>query len=254
MWDNLSPGSPPGSADPTPSDATGVRFYAPKQDRSRQTLDRIATAALELVEEVGVEGATVAAIVERAGASVGSFYARFPGKEELVRYLQERVWTEARERWDEALSAEAWEGLSVTTVVEGVVGLLLRSSRADYRRRRALGGDPTLDQAAAELRLTFHEYLLSTVTALLLARGGEISHPEPEAAIRFGYRAVVGAIKEFLALEESWSLKGEEAGDLLQGEDLSRELARLWSGYLDPFSGTGPGARQGEVDFFDPWG
>lgn len=254
MLDNLAPEPSQASRSSGPSDPTSFRFRPPKQDRSQQTLDRIASAALELMEEAGVEGATVAAIVARAEASVGSFYARFPAKTDLIRYLQERVWTEARERWDGALSMEAWEGLPMVTVVEGVVGLLLRSLRADYQRRRALGVNRPSDNAAAQLALSFHEHLLSTVTPLLLTRRGEISHPEPEAAIRFGYRATVGAIREFLSLEEAWALTPEEMGDLLQGDDLGRELARLWSGYLDPGSSLGTGMVDGDVDFFDPWG
>jgi AcrR family transcriptional regulator len=244
----------PGSWETGPPAELDTPFRPPKQDRSRLTLDRIATAALELMEEVGVEGATVAAIVERAGASVGSFYARFPGKEDLVRYLQNRVWTDARERWDAALSAEAWEGLPMASVVEGVVGLLLRSLRADYQRRRALGGNAAVDPIGAEHALSFHHHLLSTVTPLLLARRGEISHPEPETAIPFGYRAVVGAIREFLSLEEARTLAPEKVGVLLQGDDLGRELARFWNGYLDPGIRSGLEAGEGDVDFFDPWG
>ncbi|MGM0670184.1 MAG: TetR/AcrR family transcriptional regulator, partial [Gemmatimonadota bacterium] len=98
------------------------RLRPPKQDRSQETLDRISRAALELMAERGVEGATIASIVARAEASVGSFYARFPSKDDLVRYLRDRVWTEARERWDQALTAESWSGRSTREVVEGVVG------------------------------------------------------------------------------------------------------------------------------------
>ena len=42
-----------------------IRIRPPKQDRSRRTLERISEAALEIMEERGVEAATVAAIVER---------------------------------------------------------------------------------------------------------------------------------------------------------------------------------------------
>ena len=67
----------------------------PKQHRSRRTLQRIARAALELIAQNGVEGTTVGAIVRRAGSSVGSFYARFDGKGDLLLYLDERIWEAA---------------------------------------------------------------------------------------------------------------------------------------------------------------
>jgi len=236
------------------SEISSLPFRPPKQDRSQQTLDRIAAAALALMEEEGVERATVAGIVERAQASVGSFYARFRGKEDLIRYLQDRVWTEARGRWDQALTAEAWEGLPMARVVEGVVGLLLRSLAADYHRRKILGRDRGLDPEAARLVLSFHDHLLSTVTPLLLARREEITHPEPEAAVRFGYRMVVGAVREFLEMEDARALSRVGGSDSLMPENLGLELARAWVGYLSPGAGSQDFPSGGEVDFFDPWG
>lgn len=246
-------------------------FRPPKQSRSQETLDRIANAALTLMEERGVEGATVADIVDRADASVGSFYARFPAKEDLIRYLQVRVWTEARERWVAALEAESWEGHSLEAVVEGVVGLLVRSLRADYHRRKVLGRELPADPEASAQRLTFHHHILDTVTPLLLVRSEDITHPEPRKAIQFGYRFVVGAIREFLELEEGWHLleatgsvpderlgegeSGTGEGPLTEGAlELGPELARMWMGYLAPGE-EGRGQREeGAVDFFDPWG
>ena len=57
----------------------------PVQARSRRTLARILDASLTLLGERGRDGLTVQDIVSRAGTSVGSFYARFSGKEDLLR-------------------------------------------------------------------------------------------------------------------------------------------------------------------------
>jgi AcrR family transcriptional regulator len=231
-----------------------LAFHPPKQTRSRRTMDRIASAALELVEEVGVEGTTVAAIVHRAQASVGSFYARFPGKDELIRHLQERVWAEATERWDEALAAQAWGGLPLARVVEGIVGLLLRSIEADYGRRKVLGRELRSDLQGAARAHAFHEHLLDTVMPLFLGRRSEISHPDPETAVRFGYRVVVGAIREFIELGENPGARPDDLGGASILPALGPELAHLWTGYLCPGSGAGERVEGGVVDFFDPWG
>jgi len=219
------------------------RFSPPQQDRSRRTMDRIAEAALSLMEEEGAEAATVAAIVERADASIGSFYARFPTKEDLFRYLEDRVWTEARERWDEALAGESWEGRSMTEVVEGVVGLLLRSFQADYHRRRVLGTRASVEPGKNLQRREFHRHLLETVTPLLMAREDEIQHPDPEAAIAFGYHLVIGGIREMMEA-------GEEGWKPAPGP----ELARAWKAYLSPGWDLDTAADGEVVDFFDPWG
>jgi AcrR family transcriptional regulator len=222
----------------------------PKQARSRKTLDSIAQAALELMEEGGVESATVAAIVERAGASVGSFYARFAGKDDLIRYLQDRIWSEARDRWDAALEAQNWEALSIDSVVEGVVGLLLHSFRADYHQREVLGRERRQDEEGARRVFEFHQHILSTVTPLFLAHREELTHPDPEWAIRLGYRFAVGAIREILELVGAVGIVDGAATP----EAIIPELARAWIAYLGaggPDEGSGASR---EVDFFDPWG
>jgi AcrR family transcriptional regulator len=213
-------------------------------------LDRIALAALELMEEGGVERATVAAIVARAGASVGSFYARFAGKDDLIRYLQDRIWAEARNRWDTALENHDWEALSLEAVVEGVVGLLLRSFRADYHQREILGRERRRDEEGARRVFAFHQHILATVTPLFLAHQEEITHPDPEWAIRLGYRFAVGSIRELLELEGAVGVVDGASS----AEAIIPELARAWIAYL----GAGDVARAAEVprevDFFDPWG
>ena len=84
--------------------------HPPRQLRSRRTLERIVRASLQILNEDGPDGLTVQAIVERAGSSVGSFYARFSGKDELLAYLGERIWREAAARWDEAVASRKGAG------------------------------------------------------------------------------------------------------------------------------------------------
>lgn len=222
----------------------------PKQARSRATLDRIANAALELMEEGGVENATIGAIVKRAGASVGSFYARFPGKDDLIHYLQDRIWAEATERWDEALAAQDWGALSLEAVVEGVVGLLLRSFRADYHQREILGRERRHDDEGARRVFGFHQHILATVTPLIMAHRAEITHPNPDWALRLGYRFAVGSIREILELEAVVGVVDGAAS----ADAVVPELARAWIAYLG--AGERPEKEPDEegVDFFDPWG
>jgi AcrR family transcriptional regulator len=201
------------------------------------------------MEDRGVESTTVAAIVKRAGASVGSFYARFPGKDDLIRYLQDRVWTEARERWDAALEKEDWSLLSMGSLVEAVVGLLLRSFRADFQRRRVLGRQRREDREGARRVFQFHQHILKTVTPLFMAHKNEIAHPDPEWAIRLGYRFAVGSIREVLELEEM----GGVVDGAASAEALIPELASAWTSYLGVGSVIVERTEEREVDFFDPW-
>ncbi|NIP58193.1 MAG: TetR family transcriptional regulator [Gemmatimonadetes bacterium] len=211
-------------------------MHPPRQERSRRTLERIARAARELIAEHGVQGTTVQRIVDRAESSVGSFYARFDSRDDLLRYLEERVWRTARERWDEAVAAETWKGLSLWKVLEGVVSLLVRLYREDARVGRALGRNAGAPSPREE---TFHEGVIETLGELVRARAGEISHPDPASAMEFGYRWVLGGIREL--------------GHRRDDDTLAREIARGWRAYLgNPVDASGKDSP-GDVDFFDPW-
>ena len=56
----------------------------PKQARSRQSFEKTIEAALALLEERGNDEFTLADVSARSGVSIGSIYARFEGKEDLV--------------------------------------------------------------------------------------------------------------------------------------------------------------------------
>lgn len=64
---------------------------APRQDRSRFTVDALFEATARLLDEAGVERATTARIAHVAGVSVGSLYQYFPQKEALFGALTKRA-------------------------------------------------------------------------------------------------------------------------------------------------------------------
>ena len=98
-------------------EATAVTLVRePRQERSRRTLKRILDAGLYLLEHEGPEALTVTALTKRARTSVGSFYARFRGKDDLLRYLGERALNEALEVW-----AQLRKGLQAGGALRGSV-------------------------------------------------------------------------------------------------------------------------------------
>ncbi|MEU9705481.1 ScbR family autoregulator-binding transcription factor [Streptomyces sp. NPDC047981] len=56
-----------------------------KQERAVRTRNLILTAAAELFDEEGYEGASVTRIVQRAGVTLGALYFHFPSKQDLAR-------------------------------------------------------------------------------------------------------------------------------------------------------------------------
>ena len=213
----------------------------PKQSRSRRTLERIVQAALEILEEQGHKALTVQAVVDRADSSVGSFYARFSGKEDLLDYLGERLWDEALERWDGAIRSRNWSEIDLQHIAESSVGLLvdIGVSRAAYLR--------ALDQAQGVNGVAYNRFrdrVLGDVAEILLTCRGEISHSEPDLAVRLGLLAAEGMIQGDQA-----ALGGPVPRDVIAGEAANILLHYLTAGSPP----RAPVEASEKVDFFDIW-
>ena len=221
-----------------PDSAGTTLLNPPKQSRSRRTLERIVRASLDILEEEGPAGLTVQAVVARANSSVGSFYARFKSKDDLLDYLGARVWQEALDRWTEALASRNWAELELRELAAGSVGLLVdaQRSRSSYLRAldRAAGGSD-------EAYTAFRAHLLDGIAELLLARKVEIDHLRPELAVRLGLLGVLGVV----------DAEDPASGDPLPRAVLVTEATDLLLAYLAP---AGPAGSSEGVDFFDIWG
>jgi AcrR family transcriptional regulator len=203
----------------------------PKQARSRRTLERIVAAGLQLLEEGGPDAVTVQAVVRRARSSVGSFYARFQGKDDLLEHLREQVRSSTEAEWKGAVAAEAWDSSLARAAARAVALILERRPRYDARLRTADG------PASAREHEDLRRKALDELAARLLERRDEITHPDPERAVRIGLAAVLGVAEHAPAKNENG------------GADVIRaECTQLLLGYL-----SGRAHDADNVDFFDVW-
>lgn len=228
----------------------------PRQERSRRTLERIVSATRSLIAEEGLEGATISRIVERSGTSIGSFYARFDGKDALIRYLEERVWAVARGRWEEARAERDWSALDLEGVIRTFVRLLVRIHTEDEGVRRALEREGRPGGPRGPEARRFHARVRKDLSDLLLGPVGGVAHPRPERAVRFAYAWAVGGVRELL--DEPGARLSADRGETaaappLDPETVTDELTRGLVAYL---SGGGEGGESGKperVEFFDVW-
>jgi len=216
-----------------------AQIRPPKQSRSQRTLERIVAASLELLATEGLSGLTVHKVVAKANSSVGSFYARFDGKEDLLDYLGERVWTEALQRWEVALETRDWSALELAEVVEGSVGLLIDAQRSRSAYLKALDWASGRQNDGYE---AFRAELLGGLGRLILGYRDEITHQDPDLAVRLGLRAILGVVDaEFRATR-----------DRIDRDVLIEECRGMLLGYLTGRAGDSTGS--GGVDFFEVWG
>ncbi len=209
---------------------------APKQPRSRRTFERLVAAGLAILEEKGPAGVTVQAVVARARSSVGSFYARFGSKDDLLAYLGEHIRESAATEWGDALLAKSWSDRGLRDIAVEEIDLLLElRARWEARLRAAQG----LSSGEADYE-GFRRAIVEELASRLLERRSEIRHPNPEVAVRVGLWAVLGVIDH--------PPFGHAAGDLTP-DALRHECSELLLRYLVGSSG-GSGAQ---VEFFDVW-
>lgn len=207
--------------------ATPEGFRAPRQERSRRTLERIADATEALLAERGPEGVTVQGVVARAETSVGAFYTRFAGKEDAVAFVRARFWSEARALWTDFLDPARWEGVAAVPLIAEVVRRFVRLFlRPDGRSRAFLlellnSADPAL---IGEVRSLDRE-IARLLGRLLEQRVDGSSDPPASGAAEQAFRVVLGAIRDHLLFGPPEASPGAEVRSLILS--LTRMYASL---------------------------
>lgn len=107
-------------------------------ERSRRIVD----AAYELLEEYGLEGLTIRAVLKKTGLSRRAFYERFQGKDDLVLAVFEQTLLKAANHLNELVktTADPLERLkvAVTSIVLGNITLEAPDGAQSNRRGAAL--------------------------------------------------------------------------------------------------------------------
>jgi AcrR family transcriptional regulator len=216
-------GAPPPSSDPF----ARLRRNTPQQARSRATLTRLLDAAEKLLDEGGLDAATVPAIAKRAGVSVGVVYRRFPDKDALLRAVFERFFARAREHNLAALQTIGRIQLPLPVLMRKLIHGTIEGQRRFRHILRALTHfyrthrDPTFRDAAMEM----NREAMRAISVVLLSHPERISHPNPEQAVEFAMLSL-GAILHATVIEE------EPLYTLEHTDGLEEELTRMLFAYL----------------------
>jgi AcrR family transcriptional regulator len=207
----------------------------PKQARSERTLQRLLDVAEALIKEKGHAAVSIPEIARRARSSVGGFYARFRDRNELLRALEERHFIEVSRRVDALADAGRWENASTAEIVEAAVAELVTTTR---ERRHMIAAflvraieDPVIRAGGLHFRRTVEE----RISALLLARRDEMSHPDPALAIELGIQTAFALMEQHVLIEET-----QAGGRALSDEELMRELTTMFLRYVGIQPGVAP--------------
>ena len=109
----------------------------PKQERSRNSMDRILEGAFELLVEKGFEAMSLREVCQRADLTVGAFYARFSKKQDLALALAARLGERCEKIVEEVAATESGNfGEAVRRLLEGCIRMY-RQDRGQFRLQPA---------------------------------------------------------------------------------------------------------------------
>lgn len=178
-------------------------FRAPRQERSRRTLARIARATEALLSERGPGAVTVQEVVARADTSVGAFYTRFGSKGDAVAYVRERSWEAARDRWNDFLAPGGWPGVSTGALVAEVIRRFCRVLLADDGPSRAFYLDllGRGDEAGLERVRRLDREIAALMGRLVEERGTARATGTPDGTAAAGFLRVISGVRDHLLFD-----------------------------------------------------
>jgi AcrR family transcriptional regulator len=202
------------------------------QARSRESLARLLKATADVLNQEGLERATIPRIAARAGLSPGTVYRRFPDKDALLREVCLRLFDENYRRTKELLATERWKSMSLAEMSRSIIAITLRGHQFHRGLLRALlfftlqHPDAAFVRKSEELEWkTFQD-----VAELLLTRKKEIHHPDPASAVKFAMMMVGVAANGVLILPRDPKDLSRFLPDI--EAQLERELPRMFLRYL----------------------
>ena len=216
---------PRSKRDPDPFER--LRQNPPRQARSRETFQRILAATEALLEEGGLDAATIPAIAERAGVSVGVIYRRFPDKDNLLRAVYQRFFTRAQEMNLAALASLGTLKLPLAKLMRALVQGAFEGNRRKRHLLRALlqYGRTHRDRTFRRVAMEMNRETMRAVSVVLKSMHDQIEHPDPEQAIEF-VMMTIGAILHATIIEE------EPLFTFSDPDTLEAETTRMIFAYL----------------------
>lgn len=201
----------------------------PQQERSRATRRRILMAVNHLLRGRSFESLSVQEIASAAKCSIGAFYGRFRGRDELLEPLLDRHQRGVVRSLRRFVADPAWHEMTLLERLEWIARMdahILRSRRwliralAVYVRKDGV----RLNEKQSQLSLQMTEQ----ARALLQDWADRIGHADKRAAIDFALFMIATLCRERVLFgelsERAWIPEGDEA--------LVKEVARAAYLYL----------------------
>lgn len=215
-------------------------LLAPQQQRSRDTLARLLSSTIAMLEKHGLGGATIPRIASAASVAPASVYRRFRDRDALYRAAFLSALAKSAEA-DRLLNLEAFKKHTLEGVVRELVGAIIQQYRSHRRLLTALTRflEDDDDQRFRKRVLAIVAGNFRTLIELVLGFRAQIAHPDPERAVAFGLLSAASSI-ELRALDQL-SVWREVLP--ISDQELQAELTRSFLAYLYSKAPVHPGGK-----------
>ncbi|MCW2634130.1 MAG: putative TetR family regulator [Blastococcus sp.] len=165
----------------------------PKQQRSRETWNRVLDAGVAILEDGGYDAFTIAAVCERAAVAPTAIYARTTSKDALFLAVYEHGIAKLRSEQSVFADDVRWAGLAPVELVRAAVAEMVGIS---FRHRRFLRAVVLISAAHPEVARRGSRYaqeLGDGFARVVLAASRHVRHPDAEVAVRSCFGTVFAA-------------------------------------------------------------
>ncbi|MCK9563899.1 MAG: TetR/AcrR family transcriptional regulator [Bacteroidales bacterium] len=180
-------------------------IYAPIQDRSRKTLQKILTTAKALFVANGFDETTMTEISRKSGISVGSIYHRFPDKPSILYAILE---TYRRTRFTEIAELtvdELWRGKKARDVLDFHIEILFSSACRDRGFFRLLERQRIVDRVVRDMLIEWNQHFCSLIVDLYRRHARSLDHSDIDKAVHYMHNIIRGSVM--------WSILPDQEGE-----------------------------------------
>ncbi|MGE5180507.1 MAG: TetR/AcrR family transcriptional regulator [Acidobacteriota bacterium] len=200
----------------------------PRQERSRDTHDRIVDAALRMLSRgLAFHEISVAELAKEADSSIGAFYSRFRDKDALLRVLASELDREGVATASDTFRIAGTAPIAFESMVRAFVALAVTYYRQQFGLRRALLVQMARDRDLRDRASALAKETCMGLVTLLAPRFPSASLEQLQLAVDVVHRIVYGTL-------DQWLLFADESptGHPLDDKDMIRELTTAVHAYL----------------------
>ncbi|MGE0665728.1 MAG: TetR/AcrR family transcriptional regulator [Sphingomonadales bacterium] len=209
-------------------DHESVWLLPPRQERSRQTLERILDAAEALFTRKGYENTTLVDIATRAGLSIGSIYRRFPDKDSILQTIHESYCKLRTDDFAQVFDPAKWAQADVADIVPAIMDYLCDTYRQSPGILCMIEKQRLVNPVVNERATAWNDYVISLIHRVLAPHAGEIAHADVDRAVSFLHYVVHRVLAMTVLLEQAEASPPYRVAD----GAFKAEMTRMVLGYL----------------------